>query len=401
LKRSRVLRKLITNITTECISLSNGVEIQVYPCSVGKIRGVSLISFVGDECAYWKVEGKDVDEMVLESARPALDFEYSKLIKISTPYMQKGEIYQDFRQYFGKPNSDVLVFRGSTELFNPSYSRRKMERMKRRSAVSYATEYEAQFRSDLSAMYDPEAIDAAVNHDRPAEIPPQEDVHYVAFVDVAGGGGKDSYALAIAHMEDQRVIVDVVRSRAPKFNPEEVTAQYCGLLKQYGVHSVVGDKFSGDWASNSLASHGIFYERSPKTKSELYIESEGAFNTGRVEIPDRETLITQLKCLVRKTRPGGKDSVDADVPEDEANVVAGAVWQLLSFEYEKPIPPSLGISARLSSGESLDSRAVAWLLGRRENLMPEESEEERELREIDREIEQERQKSEGVIKPWK
>ena len=152
----------------------------------------------------------------------------------------------------------------------------------------------------------------------------------MCFVDVAGGGGKDSYALALGHLEDGKIVVDVVRSRSPKFNPEEVTAQYCELLKQYKIYRVYGDKFSGDWALHSFAKHDIRYNRSEKTKSELYLEAESPFNTGQVELPDKALLKEQLKNLVRKTVSGGKDKVDTDTgqPEDEANVVAGIVHYL-------------------------------------------------------------------------
>lgn len=333
LERSPVLRKLIKNVTAEIITLTNNVEIQIFPCSVGKIRGQSLIAFIGDECAYWKIEGKDVDIDVLDAARPSLDFPYSKMIKISTPGMMKGEIWQDYKQFFGKENDDCIVFQGSTELFNPAHFERRekwLKRLKKRKPLSYDTEYLAKFRSDLSAMYDPFIIDKAINYDRPLELPYMDGVNYQCFCDVAGGGGKDSYALAIGHLANERAVIDVVRSRAPKFNPDEVTTQYCELLKKYGISKVHGDKFSGDWASNSFSKHGIDYERSEKTKSELYLEAESPFNTERIDLPDKEISITQLKNLIRKARSGGKDSVDTESgqPEDEANVIAGVVYLL-------------------------------------------------------------------------
>lgn len=327
IKRSPILRKMIAGITQECISLKNGVEIQVYPCSIGRVRGVSLIAFIGDECAHWKVEGKDVDVDVLDSARPGLDFDYSKMIKISTPYMMKGEIWQDYKQFYGKANDDVLVFQGDTKLFNPTYSERKLRRLKKRKPLTYRTEHEAFFRTDLSSMYDPFIIDKAVNKDRPPELPFQKKYSYKCFVDVAGGGGRDSFAYAIGHVEKERIVIDLVRSRTPKFNPDEVTAQCCELLKGYKIGRVCGDKFSGDYASSAYMKRGVKYIRSEKTKSELYLEAESPFNTERVDLPSKELLITQLKNLVRKTRSGGKDSVDTDSgqPEDEANVVAGVI----------------------------------------------------------------------------
>jgi len=338
---SPILKKMVENITKSCITLNNGIEIQIYPPSIGKVRGISLVAFIGDECAYWKVEGKDVDVDVLDSVRPGLDLEFGKLIKISTPYMMRGEIYHDFKEYHGKQNDDVLVFRGGTKLIRPDYSDRKLARMKKRNPVAYMTEYEAHFRTDLSAMYDPFVIDKAIEKSRPLELPYQSGRKYKAFVDVAGGGGKDSYAVAIGHLEDKRVVVDVVRSRAPKFNPDALTEEYSELFKSYSISKVTGDKFSGDWASTAFEKNGITYEKSERTKSELYLEAEGPFNTERVELPDREVAVTQLKNLIRKVRSGGKDSVDTDggYPEDEANVIAGVVCSMSA----KPLRPAVRV----------------------------------------------------------
>lgn len=331
LRKSPILKKMIVNITQEIITLNNGIEIQVYPCSIGKIRGMSLITFIADEVSHWKNEGRDCDVDVLDSARPGLDFDYSKLIKISTPYMMKGELYQDYKDFYGKDNDDVIVFRGSTDLFNPAYSEKKLAKLRKRKPLTYRCENLAFFRTDLSAMYDPEMIDKAINYDRPLEIPLVEGVSYKCFVDVAGGGGKDSYSIAIGHLENEKAIVDVVRSQAPKFNPLEITSYYAALVKQYNISKVIGDKFSGDYASNNWAKENISYERSEKTKSELYLEAESPFNTERVDIPSKELAIIQLKNLIRKTRSGGKDSVDTDSgqPEDEANVIAGIIYLLL------------------------------------------------------------------------
>jgi len=183
-------------------------------------------------------------------------------------------------------------------------------------------------------MYDPSVIDKAVNYDRPLELSQREGIEYKCFVDVAGGGGRDSYSVCIGHDENEKAVIDVVRSRRPKFNPDEVTEQYCNLVKEYRISKVFGDKFSGDWASNSWAKHDIEYERSEKTKSELYLEAESPFNTEQVDIPNKELAVIQLKNLIRKTRSGGKDSVDTDAgqPEDEANVIAGVIWLLAKKE---------------------------------------------------------------------
>lgn len=334
LERSPILSKMIKNIKVDEIELTNGVLIQCYPCSSARIRGASLICLCADECAFWKVEGKDIDREVLDAARPGLSFPHSKLVKISTPAMQRGEVWSDFRKYYGKDDAPVLVMQGETQLFNPHFSRLKLAAARLRDPVVFETEFLARFRTDLSAMFDPLVIDKAVDPDRPLVLPYRSENQYLSFVDVAGGGGKDSYSIAIGHNEGGRVIVDLVRSRRPQFNPDEVTGQYSELLKSFHIREVRGDKYSGDWASSAFEKYGIHYERSEKTKSELYIESESVFNVERIELPSRASLIDQLKTLVRKARSGGHDSVDSDSgqPEDEANVVAGLIWLLSSSE---------------------------------------------------------------------
>ena len=149
LERSKVLRRLIKKTTADEIDLVNGISIQVYPCNIARIRGASLICFVGDECCFWKSEGKNIDKEVLDSARPGLSFEFSKMVKISSPYMMRGEIYEDYRRYFGKSNDQVVVFQGATELFNPSFSQAKLEAARRKDPVAFEAEFLARFRSDL------------------------------------------------------------------------------------------------------------------------------------------------------------------------------------------------------------------------------------------------------------
>jgi hypothetical protein len=85
LERSAVLRRLIKKITSDEICLTNGISIQVYPCNMARIRGASLVCFVGDECAWWKNEGRNIDKEVLDAARPGLSFPHSKMIKIVPP----------------------------------------------------------------------------------------------------------------------------------------------------------------------------------------------------------------------------------------------------------------------------------------------------------------------------
>jgi len=328
MEASPLLKATIESVTSDEIRLKNGCIIQVFPCNLARVRGASIQMCIADELGFWKAEGHSIDREVLEAVRPGLRLPHSKLIKISSPYAMRGELWFDFKHHFGVDNDDCLVFQAPTITLNPTFSQKRLDAARRRDPVSFATEYGAAFRSDETGLLDPVVIDRAVNRDRPMELSYRSKLGpYYGFVDVSGGGGKDSYAMAIAHLEGEKIIIDVVRSRAPKpkFNPLAVTEEYCRLLKSYGVSSVEGDKFSGDMALNEYAKHNVDYKPAGKSKAEIYLEAEGIFNAGRIEIPDREVLITQFQSLVRKTRSGGRDSVDTDSgqPEDEANVICG------------------------------------------------------------------------------
>ncbi len=102
-------------------------------------------------------------------------------------------------------------------------------------------------------------------------------------------------------------------------------AEYAKLLKDYGVTRCQSDKYAGTWPADEFKRHGITVEQSAKPKSELYRDALAVFNSGQVELPPEERLITQFASLERRTARGGRDSID-HAPgghDDRANVVAG------------------------------------------------------------------------------
>jgi hypothetical protein len=143
------------------------------------------------------------------------------------------------------------------------------------------------------------------------ERPRAENVRYVAFIDAAGGAGGDAFTLGIGHKRSDGVaVLDVLRERVPRFVPAAVVAEYCDLLKRYGVREVRGDRFSGAWCSDELMRHGIRYLPAAMTKSEIYLASLPLLLAGRVLLLDDEKLRKQLSGLERRVHSGGRESVD-------------------------------------------------------------------------------------------
>jgi hypothetical protein len=73
--------------------------------------------------------------------------------------------------------------------------------------------------------------------------------------------------------------------------------------------------------------HGIAYEPSELTRSELYLELLPLANSGRVELLDHARLVGQLAALERRVGRSGKDSIDhrPGAHDDLANAAAGAL----------------------------------------------------------------------------
>jgi hypothetical protein len=49
--------------------------------------------------------------------------------------------------------------------------------------------------------------------------------------------------LSIAHKQDNRVVLDLVREWKPPFSPEAVVGECADTLKLYGVKKVTGDRY--------------------------------------------------------------------------------------------------------------------------------------------------------------
>ena len=138
--------------------------------------------------------------------------------------------------------------------------------------------------------------------------------------------------LAIAHRDKQRAILDAVREFRPPFAPDNVTSDFCHLLKTYRVHKVQGDRYGGEWPRERFKRHGVTYETVEQPKSDLYRDLLPALNSGKVDLLDIQRLQLQFCGLERRTRVGGKDAIDhgPGAHDDIANAAAGALVMALS-----------------------------------------------------------------------
>ena len=143
------------------------------------------------------------------------------------------------------------------------------------------------------------------------------------------GGSSDDAVLAIGHKQDGLAIVDLVESQGGSvpFDPRLAVVKFVGLLREYRVGRVVGDKYAGETFRADFQRHGIGYEVAQLTKSQLYEALEPRVNAGEVELPDVPKLQEQLLTLVRR---GARVDHQPGDHDDWANAVAGLVHGVLA-----------------------------------------------------------------------
>jgi hypothetical protein len=204
-----------------------------------------------------------------------------------------------------------------------------------RDPISANAEYNAEFRSDIAAFVDLAVLEACTA-DGVFEIAPLSGTSYFAFCDPSGGSS-DSMTLSIAHHDDGVAVLDCIREVRAPFQPENVVADFCRTLTSYGIGTVTGDRYAGEWPREQFSKRNITYRPSERVKSDIYRDMLPILNSRRCQLLDIPRLISQLHGLERRTARGGKDSIDhgPGAHDDVANACAGAI--VLASAYVRPL----------------------------------------------------------------
>jgi hypothetical protein len=326
-----MLEQCIVNETKERIELNTGIDIKIATCNYRTIRGRTVVAFIGDETAFWLVDGANPDHEIISSVRPSMaTIPNAMLICISTPYARRGVLWEAYEHYYGNDKAeDVLVWQAPSIVMNPTLDKQYIDREIAKDKSAGEAEWLARWRTDIETFLDLETIMSAVVEGR-LSLPYNRDHSYHAFVDVSGGRS-DAAAVAIGHESDNRLIVDCVRYWPAPHNPAQVIGEVCEVLKEYRVQRVQGDRYAGDWPRQEFEErNNVIYETADMVKSDIYLSFAAYANSDRVELLDVPRLINELKGLERRRGRTGRDIVDhqARGHDDVANAVAGLVCQL-------------------------------------------------------------------------
>ncbi|WP_414899352.1 hypothetical protein [Rhizobium cremeum] len=335
-----MLSDMVTAERAEGVDLDNSVAIEVGTASFRTTRGYTYVAVLCDELAFWPSEDSaEPDFEILDAIRPGMaTIPNAMLLCASSPHARRGALWEAYRQYWGQ-NGPILVWKAATREMNPTVRQSVIDRATERDAAKASAEYGAEFRRDIEAFVSREVVEACVTRGLES-LPWQHRQKYFAFVDPSGGSN-DSFTLAIAHREDTSVVLDVLMDKKPPFSPEQTIAEFCVVLKAYGLREVTGDRYGGEFPREHFRNRGIAYKIAEKPRSDLYRDLLPLMNSGQIRLLDNKHLQNQLIGLERRVYRGGKETID-HAPgghDDLANAVAG-VANCIAFVKQAPVAAS-------------------------------------------------------------
>jgi hypothetical protein len=330
-EKSEALADAIEGETTTTIRLKSGVIIRAFPCSPSAVRGPSAAVAVLDEPAHYRAtDGNPLDAKVIEAVEPSLFTTKGKLWLLSSPYAEYGRLYELHRDFYAKDDPRVLVVQSDSLTLNPTLDAADLAEFRRVNPDAAISEVDGQFRANLSKLFDPAALAACVEPGRTIR-PPVAGTSYVCFVDGASGGrtNADRFAVAVAHADSGRVVLDAVCWWTPPFSTKAVIEQLAEYVKPYGITAVSGDRFGTGFVQQSFADHQLKYVETDAqhTASANLLETEKMVNAGAVSLLDIDDVLREFRILDRVRGTGGQDRCThpRGTHDDAAVAVAGAL----------------------------------------------------------------------------
>jgi hypothetical protein len=349
LRNSPILSKRIVRITKDEITLDNNIVIGCHACTQDGVRGRTVVAIVCDEIGHWPFDEDSANpaDEVLAALRPSMaTVRNAKLIKISTPYIKSGVLWEEFQT---RSELDYPVWQLTTFKMNPTVTPQMVDSERQRSEENYRREYLAEFTDSISGWVPAEILDPCIARGR-QQLPRQEGLNYIAAIDPATRG--HNFALVILHqVPDGTVVVDLVRiwtgSTKIPLPFEGVLNEIKMILDSYGVSSAIGDQFHCDAIQQYLQKIGVWYEVhvfGPQTRAQIFSGLKHLMVQGKIEILDDKLLLQQLRNLTEERSERGQIDIRPSTgKDDQAVALALAASQVTKYR-----PPDVFDSVRVN-----------------------------------------------------
>jgi hypothetical protein len=285
-------------------------EVTVVAASRGAVtvRNRWLAGFTYEEASGFGVEATgaavNAEELLRAGQTRLLPRTQGRII--TSPYGQQGLVWRLYREHFGSPGR-VLVVHAATRAMNPSFPQATIDEIRARDPDGAAREYDAAWVDPESAFFDSETLRCA-RREAPLERAAQQGVQYVAAWDAATRGNR--WTLAVAHEENGRVIVDLVRewrgSKTAPLSPKIVIGEVAAVLRPFRVRSVYVDQWSVDALRDQAGAVGLGLIECAKDITDAgYRELHTRLGNASAELPPHDVLEQDLRGVRKRVTPTG------------------------------------------------------------------------------------------------
>lgn len=321
------VRRHVAAVAADRVEFKTGVALQVMTADAVAVSGPTLVCTIRDEWAKWPgsesaCPDTEIEASLRPAAAPVAGAPPRRFIGITSAYIRDGLAHDTDQANFGRPEADVLVVRGSTELFNPAVDRAWLARERRRSPRTFAREYLAEWQDAVTDGWFGEVLESCVDRDVD-DRDPAEGVSYWAAIDAAFRG--DRFALAICHVDDGgRVVLDVIEKWAPErgrpLSVARVVAESARVLKSYGCRMALADQFSFDPLRELYRERGIILREAPWTsesKPFRFRLVRDAMTDNLVRLLDDRDLLREFHAISGTLLRSGGERIEAKRGHDD------------------------------------------------------------------------------------
>ncbi len=349
------LAPFVRDVRASEVDVGDLVTISCFACTVAAVRGYTVPAAGLDEVSYW-----DVDDLeVLRSVRRGMGtVPVPRLFIVSTPRARTGILWRLYERSWGKSDAPVLCIHAPTHLLNPSFQLDRLAEEEDLDAAGAERDYAARWLAEEESYLSADVLAACTAPRR--SLPPVPGTTYRAGCDPSGGAGRERFAWAVVHQEGPAFIVDHVGWRGGDghpFSPQDAVAAAASDFKAYGVRSLIGDKYAGQWVAQAFAEHGITYTFAERDKSAAFVECQPLFHRGAVQLPDVPELLREFRQLEQRALPGGK--VRVEHPRNGVDDLATAVAHALAIASRRTAEPRIRVLDGTSAREPEMGRDLA------------------------------------------
>lgn len=359
--------------TRDSIRFKSGIEIKIMTADAVNVSGPTVCLAVRDE--YSKFPGPDsatpdfeIDNSLRPALAPVVGAPRRRLIGITSAYVQEGAAYTTDRDNFGKPDSGLLVVRGTSQQYNPALDGAWLEKERKRVGQRV-------FDREYLGVWQPAIFESwfgatAIENCRTARgiLPPVLDIRYTAALDL--GWRSDGSALAIVHREkrDGRIVtvVDGIWYwPANSTPPSAIVQRSARIIREYHAQAYA-DQHHFDTIKDSYAKAQVKLRESAwkatggHSKTTLFNLVRLQMLDGSVEFPNDADLFREFYSLAGRLRQSGVEELAArgSSGDDRVHAVVLAISEALERQPDRA--PVLTLEEKIERDRELREFAKIW-----------------------------------------